>query len=896
MKQKKKTKLPLEEVLKTSLVFLLLLFINVAAHSQTNIKGVVRDSLSNKFIFNATVQILNVETDAIIAYSITNKKGEFNNTTEVTLTQFKLKINHLGYNPYTKTYTAPFPESFNVLLTENLNALDAVTLEIKNEFMIKKDTISFNLDKVRDSSEVVLKDLVDKLPGITIDDNKKLEFQGQKIDKVLIDGNEFFGKKHEMATENIPADAVAGIDLLTNFKDFDQLDTSKKNGKIVLNISLHKDYKGKIIGNVDANYGAENRYLFHTNLFNFSSKGNVAFVSDLNNTGESAVNILDYIELKGGIEAFVDDFSGGSGTYTIDDSKFPRYVLTDNRVDTRTVNFNSINFTRSFSEKTKFNGYIIFDKTKQTELQFLEKEIFTATTPETLLENQENTNDNFLINSYFNLTYKPNKNQSFKYQLKVNTFNVDNNLAIANLNGNTFDVTTDEKDFGIGQNFNYRQNLSNKFQINASVSFDYRKNEDNEQIISNNPFLELNFDTTNFSLLNNFDTVEKIFNQRNTLSYQLTDRTSFEYMLQFNNTNVLLDNTTDNADIFDTDITRKIGLLSNQFSARHRFQNGISIGVNMNTIFADMKINTGKDNYFWWNPKLNIDYKINRQRNIGISYSRTNTFIGNQYIFEDQLIRNYQTIITQVANDVFQPITSDTYKLKFSNFRQSKNSLLSMSASYSKNKDDISFNTIFTPNNTVFKDVLRADNRIWELNLDYSRPFFKLPFRNKYRITYTNRKSENQFDNELNDVQSNTLNARVSSTSTFKNFPIQLNIRLSYSDYETENTFERLNFNTNTFKSSIGLNGKLFKQIFWDTSYGYTKVNTVQLSNEINMLNFNLRYATKNKRIQFHVKGNNILNIDANDNISQIYADSYNQTSSYRLLRGYVMFGMKYDF
>ncbi|MBC8754768.1 TonB-dependent receptor [Kordia sp. YSTF-M3] len=897
MKGKKVTDLSLHTLLKTSSVFLLLLFINFTAYSQTSIQGVVKDSLTNKAVFNATVQILDVETDAIIAYSITDGKGAFSNTIdEVTLTQFRLKINHLGYTSFSKIFKSPFPKLLEIELSENLNALDAVTLEIKNEFNVKKDTISFNLEKVRDSSEVVLKDLVNKLPGITIDENKKLEFQGQKIDKVLIDGNDFFGKKHEMATENIPADAVAGIDLLTNHKDFDQLNTSKKNGKIVLNISLHKDFKGKIIGNIDANYGAENRYLFHTNLFNFSSKGNVAFVSDLNNTGESAVNILDFIELKGGIEAFIDDYSGGSGTYAIDESKFPRYVLTDNKVDTRSVNFNSINFTRSFSEKTKFNGYVIFDKTEQTELQFLEKNIFSATTPETLFENQNNNNDNFLINSYFNVAYKPSQDQSFKYQLKVNSFNVDNNLNVANFNGTNFDIATDEKDFGIGQSLTYKQNLSNKLQLNSAISYDYKKNEDNENIISNNPFLDLTFNANDFSLLNTFDTTEKIFNQRNTLSYYMNGSTTFGFLLQYNNTNVTLDNVIDNSAIFNTDITRKISLLTNQFSVRHRFKNGLGVNAKLNTIFSNTKLNEAKESYVWFNPKLNLEYKISNQKKLSIGYGRTTNFIGNQYIFENQLIKNYQTIITQVANDPFLPIISNSYNLQYSTFRQARNSLLTLGFRYSENKDDLSFNTLFTPNNTVFKDILRADNKTWEASLNYSRPFFKLPFRNKYKITYTNRNSENQFDDELNKIESNTINANFISNSKFKNFPIQMSITLSYITSETKNTFDRLNFDTNTFKSSIGLNGKLFKQIFWDTSFGYTKVNTAQLSNEINLLNFNLRYNTKNKRVQFHIKGNNILNIDSNDNISQIFTDSYNQTSSYRLLRGYVMFGMKYDF
>jgi hypothetical protein len=41
--------------------------------------------------------------------------------------------------------------------------------------------------------------------------------KGQQINNVLIDGNEFFGNKHQMATQNINAEMIEGIDLLTNY-------------------------------------------------------------------------------------------------------------------------------------------------------------------------------------------------------------------------------------------------------------------------------------------------------------------------------------------------------------------------------------------------------------------------------------------------------------------------------------------------------------------------------------------------------------------------------------------------------------------------------------------------------------------------------------------------------
>jgi hypothetical protein len=46
-----------------------------------------------------------------------------------------------------------------------------------------------------------------------------VQYKGQQIDNVLIDGNEFFGKKHQMATQ-INAEMIEGIDLLTNYAGF----------------------------------------------------------------------------------------------------------------------------------------------------------------------------------------------------------------------------------------------------------------------------------------------------------------------------------------------------------------------------------------------------------------------------------------------------------------------------------------------------------------------------------------------------------------------------------------------------------------------------------------------------------------------------------------------------
>jgi hypothetical protein len=53
-----------------------------------------------------------------------------------------------------------------------------------------------------------VEDLLKRLPGIQVDVDGKIKTQGEDVQKVLVDGEEFFGDDPTMATQNIRADAV----------------------------------------------------------------------------------------------------------------------------------------------------------------------------------------------------------------------------------------------------------------------------------------------------------------------------------------------------------------------------------------------------------------------------------------------------------------------------------------------------------------------------------------------------------------------------------------------------------------------------------------------------------------------------------------------------------------
>lgn len=264
----------------------LLFFIFYFLTSAQNISIVVRDNLKNS-VENVNVQLQ--RGNNTIDFKRTDKNGKCvfsiaekgNYTLKFTSMQFKTKVVEINTSVDT---------DFSFILEPQITEIE--TVEIKSRPKIaksKEDTISYNLKTVKDGTERTAEDLIKKLPGLDINENGKVTFKGNAIGQVLIDGNEFFGKNHKLATQNITADMLEGVDLWQNYT------TVSGSQSTALNLKLKDEYKGKISGNLEGSYGNKNNYLGHANLFRFNKIGNLAFVGDVNNIARdrSAIQTLE---------------------------------------------------------------------------------------------------------------------------------------------------------------------------------------------------------------------------------------------------------------------------------------------------------------------------------------------------------------------------------------------------------------------------------------------------------------------------------------------------------------------------------------------------------------------------------------------------------------------------
>ena len=83
----------------------------------------------------------------------------------------------------------------------------------------------------------MVEDLLKKFPGVKVEKDGTVKAQGQTVNKVLVDGKEFFSNDPKVATKNLPADAIDKVQVYDKQSDIAQL-TGFNDGQSEKTINL----------------------------------------------------------------------------------------------------------------------------------------------------------------------------------------------------------------------------------------------------------------------------------------------------------------------------------------------------------------------------------------------------------------------------------------------------------------------------------------------------------------------------------------------------------------------------------------------------------------------------------------------------------------------------------
>ena len=339
-------------------IFIFFLLLSLTSYGQVKLEGIVKDSLKVP-LESASLVAIDQKTNNLESYVLTDIKGKYklnlkNNS------NYKIQVSYIGLRTINETLDTKEADILKDFVLRSDIALDEVI--VKMPVVVRGDTLIYDADSFKNGSERKLEDIIDKLPGVEINESGQIEVEGKVVNKLMVNGKDFFDGDTKIGTKNIPSSAVDKIQVLRNYAEVGQLSGVRNNqNNFAINIKLKQGKESFWFGNVTAGAGDspdEKLYLVQPKLFYYNPKYSINFISDLNNIGEVALSRRDIRGFGGGFNAP----SRQSGT-SINLGDNSLNFLTNQRNALKIENkLATMNFSYSPNKSLDLSGFLIYTK------------------------------------------------------------------------------------------------------------------------------------------------------------------------------------------------------------------------------------------------------------------------------------------------------------------------------------------------------------------------------------------------------------------------------------------------------------------------------------------------------------------------------------------------------
>ncbi|WP_205508188.1 outer membrane beta-barrel family protein [Longitalea arenae] len=281
-----------------------------------SIQGKLYDSVFVDNLVDATVTVLHATDTTVVSYTLADTRGEFR-IKNLAAGNYRLMISYQGYTPkyikFSITSEAPNVQLGTVYMSKKENMLQEVIVEAP-PIVVKKDTVEFKADAFKTKPNSTAEDLLKKLPGVQVDKDGNVKAQGEDVQKVYVDGKEFFGTDPKMATKNITADMIESVQVFDDMSDqakFTRIDDGSRSKTI--NIKLKKDKRKGYFGRFSVGAGDNERYQASAMFNRFDNDRRISVLAGSNNLNRSTFSFNDIVGTMGGFGSRGGGGAGGGG-------------------------------------------------------------------------------------------------------------------------------------------------------------------------------------------------------------------------------------------------------------------------------------------------------------------------------------------------------------------------------------------------------------------------------------------------------------------------------------------------------------------------------------------------------------------------------------------------------
>ena len=912
------------------ILLIAIFMVSLSASAQMKYSGVVKDSIGEPLEM-ANVIALDTVAKRIASYGFTDAKGVFKLDLAKN-TVYNIKISYVGFKEISENIkTGATDMSKNYTMYED-NMLEGINIVAKMPVTVKGDTIIYNADSFKNGSERKLKDVLEKLPGVEINDAGQIEVEGKAVEKIMVDGKEFFSGDTKLATENIPSNAVDKIQVLRNYSNVSQLSGVQNNqDRVAINIKLKEGKKNFWFGDISAGGGQsqdETLYLFQPKLFYYTPKYTINIIGDVNNLGDVVISRRDARSFGGSFQSQ----SPSNGTnISLGDAGIGFLnagARNANRIETR---LSALNFSYSPNTKLDLSGFLIWSGNSNGQRNINDIDYVDPRIPDEFRDTRTDQTSNTGL-FRFSSVYKKDFNNQLNYNISGRFSNEFSNQSVDSRVLSDINQFESATPYTINQDFSYFYTASEKsifalevkhllqdedpFYV-ASLENDPNNNDD-----ADNDGFDDAAETLGLNRSNMFYTLEQ---DRKVKSNQLDAKLDYYYILnQKSNLNFvagsilssqnfdsrffqILDNgaeldsnptipgivdpqTTNDTEYNFTDIYA--GLRYRLRSGIFTFTPGFTLH-SYNSNNTQYGTETFEDKFFKFLPEFNVIAQFKQSESLNFTYRQQVNFTDVNRIARGIVANSYDSFFfgnSELINASFHNVS-----LNYRSFNLFNNSNVFARVNYTKTIDQVNRNTIFEPGSVVSSSNSinsPLDNENFTAILSVGKTFGKIQTR--LGGNYNFNKSY-QFINSLENTNENTsygFNTRIGTN--FRKAPnVSLRYNISFSNQE--NSARPDIVKTVRHTPSINFDAYIWKSVTLTSDYSFTDQRQNGVSaNSFSLWNAKLAYRKdSDSKWEYEVVGNNLLATGSQASVSQsVFAFTLNERF---ILPRFISFRVRYQ-
>lgn len=449
----------------TRFIFTLVSWVFPLVLMAQSLSGTVTDKTTKEGLISATVQL--VASDGKSSYTSTDLNGNFQ-FKKLQPGTYTLQVTYVGYKSYKakQTLSEGQEKRVKIEMSEDAQLLGEVSVQGRATRAEQQgDSLLYNAEAFQVMMGSSAEDLLAKMPGIVVEGGT-IQAQGEQVQKVLVDGKEFFDGDVNLAIKNLPSDVIASIEVFdkkseqaefTGFDDGEEIKT--------INIVTKSGFRQGTFGEVSGGYGTDDRYKVNGNLNFFNDDRRISVLGMSNNVNQqnfSQEDLAGVMSAGNSGRGRGGRGGGGGGQPGTPGGGNASNFMVGTLGGVTSANGFGLNYVDQWGEKWKMTGSYFFNQSDNLTQQQTDREYFESVLPGmTYSEYQENSMKNWNHRFNMKLDYQMTERTSLQFRPTLSFQNNDSYglLQGQNLVNGTTDSETETTSMGKSNAYNIGADL-----------------------------------------------------------------------------------------------------------------------------------------------------------------------------------------------------------------------------------------------------------------------------------------------------------------------------------------------------------------------------------------------------------------------------------------------------